>query len=174
MNMNERLKLFWEVGASMVNGTPHARELGIQFVAIGEGQATLSLPYSEPLIGDVQTGVVHGGAVTTLLDQACGLAAFTGFDTLGGLATLSLRIDYQRAAKPNATIIGMAECYKTTKHVAFLRAIAHDGDESDPVATAQATFMSTGPRVSFEDALAARLAKAANKKQIKKETGSPS
>lgn len=168
MDMNERLKLFWEVGASMINGTPHARELGIQFVAIGEGQATLSLPYSQPLVGDVQTGVVHGGAVTTLLDQACGLAAFTGFDTLGGLATLSLRIDYQRAAKPGETIIGMAECYKTTKHVAFLRAIAHDGDESDPVATAQATFMSTGPRVSFEDALKARMAKAAAKATLAK------
>lgn len=172
MDMNERLKLFWEVGASMINGTPHARELGIQFVAIGDSQATLSLPYSAPLVGDIQTGVVHGGAVTTLLDQACGLAAFTGFDTLGGLATLSLRIDYQRAAKPGQTIIGMAECYKTTKHVAFLRAVAHDGDETDPVATAQATFMSTGPRVSFEDAVKARLARAEKQTQSKTKSSS--
>ena len=168
MDMNERLKLFWEIGASMINGTPHARELGIQFVAIGEGQATLSLPFSDPLVGDIQTGVVHGGAVTTLLDQACGLAAFTGFETLGGLATLSLRIDYQRAAEPGKTIIGMAECYKTTKHVAFLRAIAHDGDETDPVATAQATFMSTGPRISFEETLKARMEKATAKATSKK------
>lgn len=150
-DMNARLKLLWDVGASMVSSTPHAEELGMKFVAIGVGQATLSLPYSEPLVGDVNTGVVHGGAVTTLLDQACGLAAFAGFDTLGGLATLSLRIDYQRAAKPKTTIIGIAECYKTTKHVAFLRAIAHDGDENDPIATAQATFMSTGPRAAYPD-----------------------
>lgn len=162
--MSERLKLFWEVGATMVNGTPHATELGIQFVAVGAGTATLSLPYSKALVGNAKTGVVHGGAVTTLLDQACGLAAFTGFDTLGALATLSLRIDYQRAAKPFETIIGTAECYKTTKHVAFLRAVAHDGDETDPVATAQATFMSTGPRLSFEDAIKARLEKAEKKK----------
>lgn len=164
MDMSERLKLFWEVGATMVNGTPHATELGIQFVAVGPGTATLSLPYSKKLVGDAKTGVVHGGAVTTLLDQACGLAAFAGFDTLGALATLSLRIDYQRAAKPFETIIGTAECYKTTKHVAFLRAVAHDGDESDPIATAQATFMSTGPRLSFEDAIKARLKKAEQKK----------
>lgn len=163
MDMNERLKLFWEVGANMINGTPHATELGIQFVAVGTGTATLSLPYSKALVGDAKTGVVHGGAVTTLLDQACGLAAFTGFDTLGALATLSLRIDYQRAAKPFETIIGTAECYKTTKHVAFLRAVAHDGDDTDPVATAQATFMSTGPRLSFEDAIKARLEKAEKK-----------
>ena len=163
MDMNERLKLFWEMGGTMVRATPHARELGINFVAIGAGQATLSLSYSDKLIGDKGTGVVHGGAVTTLLDQACGLAAFAGFDTMGALATLSLRIDYQRAARPGETIIGMAECYKTTKHVAFLRAVAHDGDENDPVATAQATFMSTGPRLSFEDAIKQRLARRGGK-----------
>lgn len=161
MDMDERLKLFWEFGAGMVNATPHANELGIKFVAVGPGTATLSLTYSDALVGDSQTGVVHGGAVTTLLDQAAGLAAFTGFETMGALATLSLRIDYQRAAKPGETIIGTAECYKTTKHVAFIRAIAHDGDENDPVATAQAAFMSTGPRLSFEDAIKARMARAA-------------
>ncbi|WP_298918126.1 PaaI family thioesterase [uncultured Algimonas sp.] len=164
MDMDERLKLFWEVGAAMIASTPHATELGIQFVAVGEGQATLSLPYSSGLVGDAKTRVLHGGAVTTLLDQACGLAAFTGFDTMGALATLSLRIDYQRAAKPDQTIIGTAECYKTTTHVAFLRALAHDGDESDPVATAQATFMSTGPRLSFEDAIKARMERAKRSK----------
>ncbi len=163
MDMNERLKLFWEVGESMVAGTPHANKLGIKFVAIGAGTATLSLPYGTHLIGDQKTRVIHGGAVTTLLDQACGLAAFTGFDTMGALATLSLRIDYQRAAKPDATIIGEARCYKTTKHVAFLRAVAHDGDPDDPVATAQGAFMSTGPRLSFEDALAARMQRASLK-----------
>jgi uncharacterized protein (TIGR00369 family) len=163
MDMNERLKLFWEVGEGMISGTPHANKLGIKFVAIGAGSATLSLPYGTHLIGDSGTRVIHGGAVTTLLDQACGLAAFTGFDTMGALATLSLRIDYQRAAKPGETIIGEAECYKTTKHVAFLRATAHDGDPDDPVATAQAAFMSTGPRLSFEDALAQRMKRAARK-----------
>ena len=157
MNEDEKLNMFWEVGEQMIAATPHAVELGIKFVAIGHGTGTLALPYGEHLIGDEGTEVVHGGAVTTLLDQACGLAAFTGFETLGALATLSLRIDYQRAAKPGATIIGEAECYKATKHVAFLRAVAHDGDADDPVATAQAAFMSTGPRLSFEDAVAARL-----------------
>lgn len=157
MDMNERLKLFWEVGENMIAATPHAVELGVKFVAVGAGHATLSLPFSPQLVGDSKTRVVHGGAVTTLLDQACGLAAFTAFDTLGALATLSLRIDYQRAARPGETIIALAECYKTTKHVAFLRATAHDGDETDPVATAQAAFMSTGKRLSFDKAIEARL-----------------
>lgn len=140
------IQRLWEMGPMMVNGTPHAQKLGMKFVAVDKGRATMSLPYNPVLIGDPATRVVHGGAVTTLLDQASGLAAMAGFDALGPVATLSLRIDYQRAAKPGETIIAEATCYKTTRHVAFIRAVAHDGDAEDPVATAQACFMVTGPQ----------------------------
>jgi len=145
------LERLWEMGPTFTSGTPHAKKLGIQFIAVDKGRATMSLPYNKILIGDTETNVMHGGAVTTLLDQASGLAALAGFETLGATATLSLRIDYMRAAKPEETIIAQAVCYKATKHVAFIRAVAHDGDEDNPVATAQACFMATGPRIKAED-----------------------
>lgn len=142
--MSALVERLWQLGPAMINGTPHAQKLGIKFVAVDKGRGTLSMPYNTTLIGDPGSRVISGGAVTTLLDQACGLAAMAGFDALGPVATLSLRIDYQRAAIPGETIIAEAICYKTTRHVAFVRAIAHDGDEEDPVATAQACFMVTG------------------------------
>ncbi len=142
----DHVQKLWEIGPTMAELTPHSKLLGIKFVAVDKGRATLSLPYNPELIGDPKTRVIHGGAVTTLLDQACGLATLAGFDQPTSCATLNLSIDYMRAAKPGETIIAQAHCYKTTKHVAFLRAIAHDGDETDPIATAQATFMATGPR----------------------------
>jgi uncharacterized protein (TIGR00369 family) len=145
------LERLWEMGPNFIAGTPHAQKLGMKFVAVDKGRATMSLPYNPDLIGDKSTGVIHGGAVTTLLDQACGLAALAGFDTLGATATLSLRIDYMRAAQPDSIIIAEAHCYKATKHVAFVRAVAHDGDENNPVATAQSCFMATGPRIGAED-----------------------
>ena len=143
MSENDYIQKLWEIGPSMAEHTPHGKELGIKFVAVDKGRATMSLPYNTELIGDPKTRVLHGGAVTTLLDQACGLAAIAGFDEPRMCATLNLSIDYMRAAKPGKTIIAQAHCYKATKHVAFLRAVAHDGDETDPVATAQATFMAT-------------------------------
>lgn len=143
--MSGFIEKLWELGPSLVEGTPHARKLGMKFVAIDKGLATLSLPYNTALIGHPQSRVIAGGAVTTLLDQACGLAAIAGFDGFAQLATLSLRIDYQRAATPGQTVIAEAVCYKTTRHVAFIRAVAHDRDPDDPVATAQAAFMLTGP-----------------------------
>lgn len=151
--MSEFIEKLWEIGPSLVEGTPHARKLGMKFVAIDKGLATLSLPYNTELIGHPQSRVMAGGAVTTLLDQACGLAAIAGFDGFARLATLSLRIDYQRSATPGKTIIGEAVSYKTTRHVAFLRATAHDGDPDDPIATAQAAFMLTGPIYKMDDDL---------------------
>ncbi|MEP1231537.1 MAG: PaaI family thioesterase [Litorimonas sp.] len=149
--MSKFIERLWELGPQMVGMTPHARELGIKFVAVDKNRATMSLPYNPALIGNKNTGVIHGGAVTTLLDQASGLAAMAGFDGIAPIATLSLRIDYMRAAKVGETIIGQAHCYKTTKHVAFIRALAHDGDEDTPIATAQACFMITGPFMNITE-----------------------
>ena len=149
--MSAFIEKLWEVAPALVDGTPHARELGMKFVAIDKGLATLSLPYNVELIGDPRSRVIAGGAVTTVLDQACGLAAIAGFDGFAQLATLSLRIDYQRSAVPGETIIAEAVCYKTTRHVAFIRATAHDGDADDPIATAQAAFMLTGPLYKVTD-----------------------
>ena len=159
--MSALVERLWELGPAMVGGTPHAQELGMKFVAVDKGRATLSLPYNTALIGDPGSRVISGGAVTTLLDQASGLAAIAGFDALGPVATLSLRIDYQRAAKPGETIIAEAVCFKTTRHVAFVRATAHDGDEQDPVATAQACFMVTGKQYSVEETYEAKEGDAA-------------
>ena len=143
--MQKFIERLWELGPQMVSATPHAGELGIKFIAVDIGRATMSMPYSPALIGNANTGVVHGGAVTTLLDQAAGLAAMAGLNGMAPVATLSLRIDYMRAAEKGTTIIAEAHCYKTTKHVAFIRALAHNGDEDNPIATAQACFMITGP-----------------------------
>lgn len=146
MATDEFIQHLWEMGPTFTEATPHSKKLGIKFVAVDKGRATMSLPYNPDLIGDPDTRVLHGGAVTTLLDQACGLAAIAGFPKPTACATLNLSIDYMRAATPGETIIAQAHCYKATKHVAFLRAVAHDGDENDPIATAQATFMATSSR----------------------------
>ena len=84
--MSNFIEKLWELGPALVNGTPHAHELGMKFVAVDKGIATLSLPYNVALIGNPKSRVIAGGAVTTLLDQACGLAAIAGFD---GLAPVS-------------------------------------------------------------------------------------
>lgn len=148
---DEFLQRLWELGPIMAEALPHSKKLGIKFVAVDKGRATMSLPYNPSLIGDSKTRIIHSGAVISLIDQACGLAAVAGFDVPSMVATLNLSVDYMRAAKPGETIIAQAHCYKVTKHVAFLRATAHDGDENDPIAMCQATFMATGQHPSLSN-----------------------
>lgn len=119
---------------------PHSQALGMQMVACGGGDATIDMPYDEKLIGDPKTQVVHGGAVSALMDTCCGLAVMFHPDRPIGTATIDLRIDYMRSAKPGQTIRAEATCHQMTRNVAFVRAVAMDEDRDRPVATATGAF----------------------------------
>lgn len=125
-----------------IHALPHAVMLGMQPQEMGEGVAAISMPYNTDLIGDPVTGVIHGGAVSALMDTCCGAAVMCHPENGGGTATIDLRIDYMRAATPGQTITARATCYHITRSVAFVRAIAtdEDEDEDNPVATATGAF----------------------------------
>ncbi len=125
----------------LIGVIPHVAELGIETVHCAHGMAIIRLPYSERLVGNPETGVIHGGAVTTLIDTACGLAAITAPEEPGRVATLDLRIDYLRPAKPGHALFARADVTKLARAIAFLRAEAYEDDPHDLVATAVATFM---------------------------------
>lgn len=125
----------------IIDMIPHSSALGLRFVSIGVGQATLDLPWRDDLVGNPETGVLHGGVITTLIDASCGGATLSALDAICRIATLDLRIDYLRPARTRQTVRCEAECYRLTRQVAFLRALAHDGDAEDPVAHAVGTFM---------------------------------
>jgi uncharacterized protein (TIGR00369 family) len=120
---------------------PHNQALGIETVEIERATALLKLPYDVKLIGNPDTGTIHGGAITALLDAASGTAVFTALAEWAPIATLDLRIDYMRAAEPNRDVLCRARCYKVTRNVAFTRAVAYHDSEDDPIAAAAGTFM---------------------------------
>ncbi|WP_300544455.1 PaaI family thioesterase [Maricaulis sp.] len=135
----------------IVDGSPHAVALGFRIDSLTPGRATMSAPFSQALIGDPEAGTLHGGVITALLDHCCGMAAFGGFGARDTPATLDLRIDYMRPARPGHDITAQARCLKSHGLVAFVRATAHDGDIEDPVAIAQAAFMITRASKAAQD-----------------------
>ncbi len=105
------------------------------------GEAWTSLPYKPVFVGDDRTGVLHGGVVTAMLDESCGMAVQLALDGTRAIATLDLRIDYQKPATPGLAIKAHAVCTRVTRSIAFIRATAYQDSEDDPVATATSTFM---------------------------------
>lgn len=128
------------VARKFMEAIPHASELGLCLDHIGDGQATISLPYDERLIGDPKTRVIHGGVVSTAIDTCCGAAVMSHPSAPGGTATIDLRIEYLRAARPGQTLVARATCHHVTRSVAFVQATATDDDTGNPVATATGTF----------------------------------
>ena len=121
----------------------HGGWLDISYHAHGPDWVELKLPWREELVGVPETGVLASGPIISLMDNATSMAVWTLAARITPHATLDLRVDYMRAAKPGQTVIGHGECYKLTRTISFIRGIAHDGDPDDPVAHVTGTFMAT-------------------------------
>src|SRR6476469_9901234 len=114
---------------------------GLRLDRAAPGEAWSSLPYRPVFVGDTETGVLHGGVVTAMLDESCGMAVQLALDGTRSIATLDLRIDYQKPATPGLDIKAHSFCYRVTRSIAFVRSAAYQESEDDPVATATACFM---------------------------------
>jgi len=125
---------------AFIAALPHSTALGMKVIEVGQGQAVLEMPYDPRFVGDPETGVLHGGAVSALMDTCGGIAVVSRDPEVLGTATLDLRIDYMRPATPGQTIRAEAECYHITRSVAFVRAVALDDDRDRPVAAATGAF----------------------------------
>ena len=145
-DLDKRIELAREHMGSMEHFSPWGREMGFEVTRIEKGHVWARLPYNEALVGDPETGILHGGVITTTLDNLCGAACGLALPEFRFVATLDLRIDYMRPATPGEDVLAEAEVYHFTKSVCFCRAMAYHGDTSRMIATAQGAFAITKPR----------------------------
>lgn len=135
-----------KIAREFIEAIPHSQALGMQLVSIGSGTAEIEMQYDERFVGDPKTGVIHGGAVSALMDTCSGAAVMSHPCAPGATATIDLRIEYMRAATPGQKIRATATCHHMTRSVAFVRAIATDEDTEHPVATATGAFTVAPPK----------------------------
>ena len=125
----------------------HCQLLQMRVARADSGGMTLVMPWSPAIVGNPQTGAIHGGALTTLMDTTCGMATLYVLPRFEVCPTLDLRIDYMHAAVPDKPIYGHAQCYRVTRDVIFTRGTAYQDDPEQPICHVVGTFMRLGQEI---------------------------
>lgn len=129
--------------ARFIDTLQQSRALGLTVVDASENELILCLPYSDRIIGNPDTGVIHGGAITTLMDTASGSVMICALPDFELCPTLDLRVDYMRPAEPHKPVYARAEAYRVTNNIIFTRCEAYQ-DNGKAVANCVGTFMRIG------------------------------
>ena len=137
---NQLFELIRDHAAKIMTSVPWASALGFELTGIEQGRAYAKVAWREDLVGDPDSGVIHGGVLTALLDNLCGVAINTTLREPKSMATLDLRIDYMRPAEKGRDILAEAECYHLTRNVAFTHAWAYHETRDKVIATAACAF----------------------------------
>ncbi|TVP53225.1 MAG: PaaI family thioesterase [Halomonadaceae bacterium] len=122
----------------------HCQHLGIRPVSAITNELVLELPYSQRIVGNPETGVIHGGAITTLMDTASGTVVICALPEFELCPTLDLRVDYMRAANPGLPVFARATAYRVSGNIIFTRCETYQESPRQTVAHCVATFMRIG------------------------------
>jgi len=126
----------------------HCDHLGITPVSAQRNELVLQLPYSDAIVGNPETGVIHGGAITTLMDTTSGTVVICALEEFELCPTLDLRVDYMRAAEPGHPVYAKAVVYRVTSNIIFTRCEAYQADPEQTIAHCVGTFMRIGPEAT--------------------------
>ena len=126
----------------------HCQHLGIQAVSATGNELVVELPYSDAIVGNPETGVIHGGAITTLMDTASGTVVICALPEFELCPTLDLRVDYMRAAEPGYPVYARARAYRVTSNIVFTRCETFQEDPEQTIAHCVGTFMRIGPEAT--------------------------
>ena len=99
--------------------SPYVTHLGMQLTDMRKDQATLTLPFNEPLI-TIGT-IVHGGAIASLIDTAAMVAAWSGAEVSASTrgTTVALTVNYLAAAQKE-TIEATARVLRRGRSLVYL------------------------------------------------------
>ena len=68
----------------------YGEAIGMELTGMEEGRLTVRVPYAEHLVGDPDTGVIHGGVITAVLDNASGWCVRVNKDWEEGISMATL------------------------------------------------------------------------------------
>lgn len=122
------------------NIIPFHRVLGLELLTMGEGYASILIPFRPDLVGDPRTSRIHGGVISTAMDAAGGAAGITTLQSEKDLiSTIDIRVDYLYPGKPEDIIVE-GFIVKNGNSVIFTRMQAHHKNGKEMIAEGRAIY----------------------------------
>jgi uncharacterized protein (TIGR00369 family) len=107
---------------------PFNRLLGIKGERVEPGRAVLVLPVRPEFVGDPRRPALHGGVLSTLLDAAGGVAAWSALGPGETVSTVDLRVDFLEPAGVGSPLRAEAQLIRKGNRVCHVRiALTQDG-----------------------------------------------
>ena len=123
--------------------------LGASILEIEPGRVVIRLPFDESLTQ--QHGFIHAGIISTVLDSACGYAAFSLMPDNAAVLTIEYKINLLSPAKGDwFEAVGIVKKPGRNITVADGEVYAHSGDSKKLVASMVGTLMSIYDRDGIE------------------------
>jgi uncharacterized protein (TIGR00369 family) len=124
--------------------------IGAVLDRVAPGEVDIRLPVREHIAQ--HHGFVHAGALTTIVDTACGYAALTLMPAGAGVLSIEFKVNLMSPAKGEA-IVARGRVVKPGRNVSFCQGevFAVDGGQEKLVATMSATMMTVQGRPDIVD-----------------------
>ena len=122
----------------MEEHVPFNRFLGLRGESVAEGRAVLVLPVRPEFVGDPRRLALHGGVLSTLIDTAGGMAAWSALAAGETVSTVDLRVDYLEPAGLGEPLRAEAELVRKGNRVCHVRVAVTQGESL--VAEGRAVF----------------------------------
>jgi uncharacterized protein (TIGR00369 family) len=107
---------------------------------VAPGEIHIEMPFSPALTQ--QHGYIHAGIITSIVDSACGYAAYTLMPASSGVLTVEYKVNFLRPAS-GEKFVGIGRVIKPGRNltVCLGEALAYEKGEGKLIAIMQATMM---------------------------------
>jgi uncharacterized protein (TIGR00369 family) len=126
--------------AEAFSSVPYARLLGLEFVSAERGAATFALEWREELTR--MEGILHGGAIFSLLDTAAAFAVLTLLPPGGRTVTVDLTVHFLRPVS-SGRLEARARVLREGRRVCIISVEATD-QTGVLISTATTTYVKQG------------------------------
>jgi uncharacterized protein (TIGR00369 family) len=107
---------------------PFNRYLGLRGESVAEGRCVLRLPVRGELVGDPRRPAIHGGVLSSLIDTAGGVAAWSTLNDDESVSTVDLSVDFLEAAGLEGDLRASAVLLRKGNRVCHVRVTVTQGE----------------------------------------------